>query len=300
MSHGAHTGRDKFVKFEGGYHGHADALLVAAGSGAATHGVPTSAGVPESFARDTLVARFNDLDSVEAYFDANPGDIACVIVEPVGGNMGVVPPQPDFLDALRDLTSKHGSLLVFDEVITGFRVGYGGAQHLYGITPDLTCLGKIIGGGMPVGAYGGRSDVMANVSPLGPAYQAGTLSGNPVAMAAGSTTLELLKDSAVYDDLETKAARLESSLTGVFTAAEVPLKINRVGSMMTLFFNDAEVTDFGSASACDSQGFARFFHRMMEERVYLPPSQFEATFVSTAHDDGDIEATVEAARRALG
>ena len=295
----AHTGRGKVVKFEGGYHGHADTLLVAAGSGAVTHGVPTSAGVPESFARETLVAKYNDLGSVHACFEAYPDEIACVIVEPVAGNMGVVPPSPGFLEGLRELTYDQGALLVFDEVITGFRLCFGGAQRLFGVVPDLTCLGKIVGGGMPVGAYGGRADVMSNVSPLGPAYQAGTLSGNPVAMAAGIATLEVLKDTEAYESLEGKAARLAAGFASTFAETETPYRINRVGSMMTLFFNGADVTDFGTASASDTQAFADFFHRMMEEGVYLPPSQFEAMFVSTAHDDADIDATIDAARRSL-
>jgi glutamate-1-semialdehyde 2,1-aminomutase len=296
----AFTGRDKIVKFDGGYHGHADALLVAAGSGALAHGIPDSAGVTASFAQDTLVAQYNDLASVERYFSAYPVGIACIIVEPVAGNMGVVPPQPGFLEGLRALTSRHGALLIFDEVITGFRVAYGGAQRLYGVTPDITCLGKVIGGGMPVGAYGGRREVMEKVSPLGPMYQAGTLSGNPVAMAAGIKTLQLLQRLGLYDELEVRARRLAEGLQQAFEVAETPLRINRVGSMMTLFFNGGEVTDWPSVARSDRQGFARFFHRMLEEGVYLPPSPFEAMFVSTAHSDADIEATVEAARRALG
>ena len=278
----AYTGRDKIVKFEGGYHGHADALLVSAGSGAAAHGVPTSAGVTASFARDTLVADYNDPESVRAHFRAAPGEIAAVIVEPVAANMGVVPPAPGFLEQLRDLTSREGALLIFDEVVTGYRVGYGGAQRLYGVTPDVTILGKIIGGGMPVGAYGGSREIMDTVSPVGPMYQAGTLSGNPVAMAAGIRTLELLREPGVYDRLETTAARLADGLREVFADAEVPLTINRVGSMMTLFFSADEVTGWASVSASDKEAFGRFFHRMIDEGVYLPPSGFEAMFVSTA------------------
>ena len=295
----AYTGRSKIVKFEGGYHGHTDALLVAAGSGALSHGVPDSAGVTASFARDTLTASYNDLASVEVHFDGHPEEIACVIVEPVAGNMGVVPPQPGFLEGLRDLTARHGALLVFDEVITGFRVGYGGAQGLYGVEPDVTCLGKVIGGGMPVGAYGGRREIMETVSPLGPMYQAGTLSGNPVAMAAGARTLELLGQRGVYESLESRAAELEAGLLEVFDEAEVPARINRVGSMMTLFFSRDDVTGWSSVSGSDREAFGRFFHRMLDEGVYLPPSPFEAMFVSTAHGSGEIEATVEAARRAL-
>ena len=295
----AYTGRSKIVKFEGGYHGHSDALLVAAGSGALAHGVPDSAGVTASFAQDTLLGVFNDLASVEAHFDAFPEDIACVIVEPVAGNMGVVPPQDRFLQGLRDLTEKHNSLLIFDEVITGFRVEYGGAQQRYGINADITCLGKIIGGGMPVGAYGGSAEIMHTVAPLGAMYQAGTLSGNPVAMAAGIATLEQLQEPGVYNALGAKAASLAAGLQEVFAEAEIPLRINRVSSMMTLFFNAGEVNSWETVLASDREGFGRFFHRMLEEGVYLPPSPFEAMFVSTAHSDADIEATLNAARRAL-
>lgn len=295
----AFTNRPKIIKFEGGYHGHADALLVAAGSGALAHGVPDSAGVTESFAQDTLLAKFNNLQSVESHFKTFPNEIACVIVEPVAGNMGVVLPQDGFLQGLRDLTAKYGALLIFDEVITGFRVAYGGAQQRYGIQPDITCLGKIIGGGMPVGAYGGRGDIMATVAPLGPMYQAGTLSGNPVAMAAGIATLRLLQQPGVYDGLENKAQMLADGLQEVFAETETPLRINRIGSMMTLFFNAGEVNGWETVSASDREGFGRFFHRMLDEGVYLPPSPFEAMFVSTAHSDADIQATVDAARRAL-
>ena len=295
----AYTGHDKIVKFEGGYHGHADALLVSAGSGAAAHGVPTSAGVTASFARDTLVADYNDAASVRAHFEAAPGEIAAVIVEPVAANMGVVSPAPGFLEELRDITSSEGAVLIFDEVVTGYRVGYGGAQRLYGVTPDVTILGKIIGGGMPVGAYGGAREIMDTVSPVGPMYQAGTLSGNPVAMAAGTRTLELLREPGVYDGLETMAARLADGLREAFVDAEVPVTVNRVGSMMTLFFSPDEVTGWASVSASDKDAFGRFFHRMIEEGVCLPPSGFEAMFVSTAHGDADIDTTVEAARRAL-
>ena len=295
----AFTGRDKIVKFEGGYHGHADSLLVSAGSGAAAHGVPTSAGVTRSTALDTLVAQYNDPFSVEAYFDAHTDEIAGIIVEPVAANMGVVPPQPGFLQGLRKVTTKHGALLIFDEVITGFRVAYGGAQALYDVTPDITCLGKIIGGGLPVGAYGGRREIMEMVSPLGPMYQAGTLSGNPVAMAAGKKTLQMLQRPGVYDGLESSGRQLALGLQQAFDQAETPLTINRVGSAMTLFFNRREVTGWESVSASDKEGFARFFHHMLEEGVYLPPSPFEAFFVSTAHNDIDIQATIAAAERAL-
>jgi glutamate-1-semialdehyde 2,1-aminomutase len=296
----AFTGRDKIVKFGGGYHGHADSLLVSAGSGALAHGVPDSAGVTASLSADTLVAVYNDLDSVEALFRAVGEEIACVIVEPVAANMGVVPPEPGFLEGLRRLTKDAGALLIFDEVITGFRLAYGGAQSLNGVVPDITCLGKIVGGGMPVGAYGGRAKVMQTVSPLGPMYQAGTLSGNPVAMAAGAKTLELLAQPGVYDQLDSRAARLEDGLRNVFNTAETPLTINRTGSIMTLFFNRGPVNGWDEVDASDKEGFRHFFHAMIDEGVYLPPSPFEALFVSTAHSEADIDATVEAAARALG
>ena len=290
----AFTGRHKVVKFAGGYHGHADALLVKAGSGAAAMGVPDSAGITPSYAQDTLVARFNDIASVEALFDAHPQEIACVIVEPVAGNMGVVPPHPAFLPGLRELTSAHGVLLIFDEVITGFRVAYGGAQERYGITPDITCLGKIIGGGMPVGAYGGRSGVMEMVSPLGPMYQAGTLSGNPVAMAAGISTLEQLRHPGTYEELERKGIKLEGALAEAFHRVEIPVMVNRVGSMLTVFFTDQEVRDWESVSRCDSEGYARIFHELLERGVYFPPSPFEAAFISLAHTTADLETTRQA------
>ena len=295
----AFTGRDKIIKFQGGYHGHADALLVAAGSGATSHGVPDSAGVTKSFAQDTLIAQFNDLDSVSAHFDEFPDSIACVIVEPIAGNMGVVPPQAGFLEGLREITAERGALLIFDEVITGFRVALEGAQGIYGVTPDLTCFGKIVGGGMPVGAYGGREDIMNVVSPLGPMYQAGTLSGNPVAMAAGIETLTRLQEPGIYEQLEETAALLADGLHDVFAEAETPLTVNRVGSMMTLFFNPGPVTSWESVAQSDREGFTRFFHNMLDEGVYLPPSPFEAMFVSLAHTNEDIERTIEAARNAL-
>ena len=295
----AFTGRDKIVKFEGGYHGHADSLLVSVGSGAAAHGVPTSAGVTKSSAKDTLVADYNDLSSVEALFDAYGEQIAGVIVEPIAANMGVVPPKPGFLQGLRKLTANAGALLIFDEVVSGYRVAYGGAQHLYGVTPDITCLGKILGGGLPVGAYGASTQIMQTVSPLGPMYQAGTLSGNPVAMAAGIKTLQLLRRPGTYEELEAKAARLAQGLRKAFEQAETPLTINRVGSMMTLFFNSAEVTGWESVSTSDKEGFARFFHGMLDEGIYLPPSPYEAMFLSTAHSEADIQETIEAAQRAL-
>jgi glutamate-1-semialdehyde 2,1-aminomutase len=295
----AFTGRDKVVKFAGGYHGHSDGLLVQAGSGGATFSVPDSAGVPASYARETLVARYNDTASVQALFDAFPGEIAAVIVEPVAGNMGVVPPRDGFLQGLRELTRAHGALLIFDEVITGFRVAYGGAQALYGVTPDLTCLGKIIGGGLPVGAYGGRGEVMELVAPLGPMYQAGTLSGNPIAVAAGIATIQALQRSGVYDTLEHLAAALEDGLAGAAAERERSVTINRVGSLMTIFFNPGPVESWDDVAQSDSQAYATYFHGMLERGVYLAPSAFEACFVSLAHSEDDVEQVVKAARQAL-
>lgn len=295
----AFTGRDKIIKFSGGYHGHADALLVKAGSGAASHGTPDSAGVTPSLAQDTLVAEYNDLESVEACLRAHSGKIAAVIVEPVAGNMGVIPPRPGFLEGLRDMTSKNETLLIFDEVITGFRVAYGGAQELYGVVPDITCLGKIIGGGLPVGAYGGRRDIMEVVSPLGPMYQAGTLSGNPVTMAAGLATLELLRGPDTYAKLEAKGLSLTQSLEDAFVEMDVPVKVNRVGSMLTLFFtNQEEIVGWESVSRCDGQAYASFFHRLLDIGIYFPPSPFESAFVSLAHTSEDLEVTREAVHKA--
>lgn len=293
------TGRHKILKFEGGYHGHDDALLVKGGSGLAAHGEPTSAGIHPDLARDTLVAPYNDLDAVRAAFREMPGEIAAVIVEPVAGNMGVVPPVEGFLQGLRDVTRSDDALLIFDEVISGFRVGWSGAQGRFGVTPDITCLGKIIGGGFPVGAYGASRKIMNEVAPLGPMYQAGTLSGNPVAMAAGVATLEQLRQPGVYERLEELGAKLEGGLKKAFATAEVPVQINRVGSLLTVFFAKAPVRDMASASAADSQAFARWFHGMLERGIYPPPSGFEAWFVSLAHSDRDIDATVEAAEAAL-
>ena len=296
----AFTGRDKIVKFAGCYHGHADGLLVKAGSGAATHGIPTSAGVPSSYAAETLVAEYNDIPSVERLLHAHPGEVAGVIVEPVAGNMGVVPPGEGFLAELRRLTLEHGALLIFDEVITGFRVAYGGAQALYGVTPDLICLGKIIGGGLPVGAYGGRREVMEVVAPLGAMYQAGTLSGNPIAVAAGLACLRSLQQPDVYQRLEATADRLAAGLREAAQRREVPLTVNRVGSMLTAFFCPGPVTAFADAKLADTAAYARFFHGLLEQGIYLAPSQFEATFVSLAHSPEDIETTLEAAAAALG
>ncbi|HYC91006.1 MAG TPA: glutamate-1-semialdehyde 2,1-aminomutase [Thermoanaerobaculia bacterium] len=292
----AATGRKKVLKFEGGYHGHVDSLLVKAGSGGATFNVPDSAGIPEEVARLTLIARYNDLEDVRAQMS---DEVAAIIVEPVAGNMGCIPPRPGFLEGLRALCDEHGALLILDEVMTGFRVAYGGAQALYGIRPDITTLGKIIGGGMPIGAYGAPRKLMELVSPLGPMYQAGTLSGNPVAVAAGRATLSVLRNSSIYDDLEERSSEFE---TGVLAAAErhnVPVTMNRVGSMWTLFFTEGPVTDFASANQSNREKFARFFHLMLAEGVYLPPSQLEAAFFSAAHAKKDVAQMVERADRVL-
>ncbi|HHH40543.1 MAG TPA: glutamate-1-semialdehyde-2,1-aminomutase [Chloroflexi bacterium] len=295
----AYTGRPKIVKFAGGYHGHADLLLVQAGSGVTTLGLPGSAGVPPSVVQDTLVAPYNDLEAVNTLFETFPDQIAAVIVEPVAGNMGVVPPVPGFLEGLRRLTQEHGALLIFDEVITGFRVAYGGAQGLYGIQPDLTCLGKVIGGGLPVGAYGGRREVMDQLAPLGPVYQAGTLSGNPLAMAAGIATLQVLAQPGTYEQLEERAGRLAQGLEEAARQAGVPLQINRVGSMLTPFFTDRPVRDYASAKAADAERYARFFWGLVNRGIYPPPSAFESWFVSLAHTAVDVTYTLEAVRQAL-
>src|SRR5262245_38642362 len=293
------TGRDVIVKFDGCYHGHADSLLVKAGSGGATFGVPDSLGVPPALAALTIALPFNDLDAVRRTFAARGAEIAAVIVEPVAGNMGVVPPAPGFLAGLAELTRQHGALLIFDEVITGFRVAPGGAQALYGVRPDLTCLGKIIGGGLPVGAYGGRRDLMERVSPLGGVYQAGTLSGNPLAVAAGLATLRALADPAVYARLEALGSRMARGLEAAAARAGVPVTINRVGSMLTAFFTDAPVTDYASARRSDTKRYARYFHAMLERGVFLAPSQFEAAFVSLAHTEADLDAAADAAATSL-
>ena len=295
----AFTGRNKIIKFAGGYHGHVDGLLVEAGSGALTHGIPTSAGVPESYASETLVAEYNDLPSVESYFQANPKDIAGVIVEPVAGNMGVVPPLEGFLGGLRRITAQAGSLLIFDEVITGFRVSYGGAQSLFGVMPDLTCLGKIIGGGLPVGAYGGRKEVMEMVAPLGPMYQAGTLSGNPLAVSAGVATLSELKQPGTYERLESLSSRLADGLSKVFGRMEVPGTLNRAGSAFCGFFTAGPVENLNQAQESNLDHHRRFFHAMLANGVYLAPSQFEAGFVSLSHTEAEIDRTLAAAESAL-
>ncbi len=293
------TGRSLLLKFDGCYHGHADSLLVKAGSGGATFSLPDSGGVPAPLAALTLTAPFNDLDAVRAHFRARGGEIAAVIVEPVAGNMGVVPPRPGFLEGLRELTRAHGALLIFDEVITGFRVAYGGAQALYGIRPDLTCLGKIIGGGLPVGAYGGSRALMSHVAPLGTVYQAGTLSGNPLAVSAGLATLRQLRQPGVYATLEARGSELERGLRAAAEKAGVPLAVNRVGSMLTGFFCDGAVTDYASAKRADTARYARFFHAMLARGVFLAPSQFEAAFVSLAHSEADLADAARAAAEAL-
>jgi glutamate-1-semialdehyde 2,1-aminomutase len=293
------TGRRKILKFDGCYHGHADSLLVSAGSGVATLGIPGSPGVPEGTVADTLVAPFNDVAALEAVVAAHGPDLAAIIVEPVCGNMGVVAPKPGYLEALRDITRKNGTVLVFDEVMTGFRVALGGAQQRYGIRPDMTCLGKIVGGGLPAAAYGGRADIMATVAPDGPVYQAGTLSGNPLAMAAGAAILDLLARPGTYETLESRSARLEEGLRRAAGDAGATVTVNRVGSMITVFFCAGPVTDYASAKASDTKRFGRFFHAMLERGSYLPPAQFEAAFVSLAHGEAEIDATVTAAREAF-
>jgi glutamate-1-semialdehyde 2,1-aminomutase len=297
----AHTGRKFIVKFEGCYHGHSDALLVKAGSGVATLGIPGSAGVPEEFVEFTLALPYNNVSAVEAASAKFKGQIACVIVEPVVGNMGCVPPQPGYLAALREITARDGALLIFDEVMTGFRVAFGGASELYNIKPDLTTLGKIIGGGLPVGAYGGPAKIMDLVAPVGPVYQAGTLSGNPLAMAAGIATLCQLKANRQqsYGQLDDMAGKLVAGITAAAKEAGVTMTANRVGSMFTFFFTDKQVTDWESASTCDTARFGRFHGALLDAGVWLPPSQFEAAFLSLAHTQGDIDDTIAAAREAL-
>lgn len=296
----AFTHRDKIIKFDGGYHGHADFLLAKAGSGVATLGLPDSAGVPASIAATTLIAKYNDCESVAKLFDRHRDEIAAVIVEPVAGNMGVVAPQKNFLMGLRDLTHAHNALLIFDEVISGFRVAWGGAQSLYRVQPDLTCLGKIIGGGLPVGAYGGRREIMQLVAPLGPVYQAGTLSGNPLAMAAGIATLDaIVEPPDAYAQLDARGAQLERGWGDAARAANIPLTVNRVGSLLTAFFTHHPVTDYDSAKTSDTQRYAQFFQGLLAHGIYLAPSQFEATFISLAHTEQDIARTVDAASQVL-
>jgi glutamate-1-semialdehyde 2,1-aminomutase len=295
-----YTGRDKIVKFEGCYHGHSDSLLVKAGSGALTLGEPSSPGVPAALAEHTITLDYNNLERVQQTF-AEIGDlIACIIVEPVAGNMNCIPPVPGFLEGLREVCDAHGSVLIFDEVMTGFRVALGGVQGLYGITPDLTTLGKVIGGGMPVGAFGGKREIMEKIAPLGPVYQAGTLSGNPVAMTAGLKTLELISEPGFFDALTAKTERLVEGIVTKAKEAGIPVTSNQVGGMFGLFFTEAEkVTDFAGSTACDQERFKAFFHAMLKKGIYVAPSAFEAGFVSAAHSDKDIEATVTAAGEAF-
>jgi glutamate-1-semialdehyde 2,1-aminomutase len=292
------TGRDKIIKFEGCYHGHADSLLVKAGSGALTLGVPTSPGVPVALAEHTLTLEYNNLDQVREALSHVGGQVACIIVEPVSGNMNCIPPVPGFLQGLRELSDEYGCVLIFDEVMTGFRVALGGAQTHYGVTPDLTTLGKVIGGGMPVGAFGGKREIMEQISPLGPVYQAGTLSGNPVAMAAGLKTLDLVSAPGFYEDLERNTRRLAEGLSERARTAGIPLTHNQVGGMFGLFFTDhPQVSNFYQVNSCNQDRFKLFFHGMLNDGVYLAPSAFEAGFVSSAHSAADIDATLDAAER---
>jgi len=295
----AFTGKDKIIKFAGCYHGHADGLLVKGGSGLATLGIPDSAGVPSSYAENTLVAPYNNVEAVRQIFELYPKQIAAVIVEPVAANMGVVPPQPGFLARLRHLTSEFSALLIFDEVITGFRVAYGGAQGLYKITPDLTCLGKIIGGGLPIGAYGGKREIMEMIAPVGPVYQAGTLSGNPLVMTAGIETVKLLGQPGVYEQLEARSSTLAEGIGRAAAKAGARLHVSRVASLLTLFFAGKPVTDYESARKSDAVTFRSFFQKLLSEGIYWPPSQFEAAFVSLAHSDQDIQTTIEVADKIL-
>lgn len=293
-----YTGRSKILKFEGSYHGHADSLLIKAGSGVATLGLPDSPGVPEGVAMNTITVPYNDLESTQLAFERFGHEIAAVIVEPIAGNMGVVPPLPGFLEGLRKVTSDHGTLLIFDEVMTGFRVNRGCAQGLFGITPDLTCFGKVIGGGLPVGAYGGKREIMEQIAPTGPIYQAGTLSGNPLAMASGLTTLKLLTPE-VYDRLEQLGARLEAGLKRNAVEVGIPLTVNRVGSMVCPFFTEGPVINFETAKTSDTDMFRRYFAHMVDQGISVPPSQFEGMFVSAAHSEQDIDDTIEGHRNAL-
>jgi len=295
----AFTNRDIIVKFDGGYHGHCDGLLVKAGSGVATLGIPGSPGVPSAYVTTTLTVPYNDAEAVERLFDHYPHDIAAVIVEPVAANMGVISPKNDFLNRLRNLTKHFGSLLIFDEVITGFRVAYGGAQYLYQIKPDITCLGKIIGGGLPVGAFGGKREIMEMMAPTGPVYQAGTLSGNPIAMTAGIETLKLLSNRDVYRQLEHKAVILEKRINSLSAQAGIDIQFSRVASLFTVFFSSSQVIDYESAKLSNTKAFNRFFHALSEEGIYWPPSQFEAAFLSLSHTDEDIQRTISTIDRAI-
>jgi glutamate-1-semialdehyde 2,1-aminomutase len=294
-----YTGRDKYIKFQGNYHGHSDHLMVAAGSGLVTLGIPSTPGVTEGTVADTIVLPYNDLDPVAETLEKEGDEIAAIILEPIAGNMGVVPPAEGYLQGLRDLCDAHGVVLIFDEVITGFRVAFGGAQELYGVTPDLTTLGKIIGGGFPVGAFGGKREIMDKLAPDGPVYQAGTLSGNPVAMTAGLATLEALSQPGVYETLDQRGERISYGLMQAAEAAGVPVFGTRVGSMSCMFFTEGAVYDWDTASKCDTDRYAQYFRSVLEAGFTIAPSQFEATFVSTAHTDADIDAYVEAAAAAL-
>ncbi|OIP88053.1 MAG: glutamate-1-semialdehyde-2,1-aminomutase [Syntrophaceae bacterium CG2_30_49_12] len=295
-----YTGREKIIKFEGCYHGHADSLLVKAGSGVATLGIPDSPGVPRRLAELTITLPFNDTGAVRSAVEQYGDDLACIIVEAVAGNMGVVPPMPGFLETLREITSQHDTLLIFDEVITGFRLTYGGFQNLAGIKPDLTCLGKIIGGGLPVGAFGGKKDIMEKLAPSGPVYQAGTLSGNPVAISAGIATLKILRKGATgYDETNRRTSLLCEGMKELFTKGDIPVCINRIGSMFTVFFTPHPVFDFSSALRSDTKRFGSFFREMLANQIYMAPSQFETSFVSFAHTDEDIEKTLAVCKRAL-
>jgi len=296
-----YTGRDKIIKFEGNYHGHGDFFLIAAGSGPMTLSEPDSPGVTKGNAKDTLLAPFNDLDHVRRLVEANDGEVACIIVEPIAGNMGCIPPEPGFLEGVRELCDAHDIVLIFDEVMTGFRVAPGGAQERYGVIPDLTCLGKIIGGGLPVGAYGGKTEIMDYISPTGPVYQAGTLSGNPLAMRAGHAVLSKIAErkDTMYDELEAYGAALEEGMHRTLDALDLDYTTNRVGAMASLFFTEERVVDQETAKTTDTDRYAAYFHAMLEEGIYLPPSQFEALFFGLSHGEEELEATLEAQRRAL-
>ncbi len=295
----AYTKRDKIIKIIGGYHGHHDALLVQAGSGVATLSIPSTPGVPEAVVQDTLLVHYNDEQAVKSLFEQYPEDIAAIIIEPVAGNMGVVPPQPGYLEALRQITSDFGAFLIFDEVMTGFRIAHGGAQERYGVIPDLTTLGKIIGGGLPIGAYGGRADIMQLIAPEGEVYQAGTLSGNPIATAAGIASLQLLRTNGFYEQLEEKTGELETALLKEAESSSIAVQINRVGSMMTLFFSEKPITNFEDATSSDTKRFAAFWQEMVKQGIYLPPSAFEAWMISSAHSKREINRTIKAASNAF-